>query len=86
MSFRSKLIRAVANACRDAGRIDVRLDADGKVQFIELNPLAGIHPEHSDLPIMASKIGMGYTTLIGMIMNSAMQRVAVRDRAETIAA
>ncbi len=72
--------------CRDAGRIDVRLDADGEVQFIELNPLAGIHPEHSDLPIMASKIGMGYATLIGMIMNSAMQRVAVRDRAETIAA
>jgi D-alanine-D-alanine ligase len=72
--------------CRDAGRIDVRLDADGKVHFIEVNPLAGIHPEHSDLPIMASKIGMGYTTLIGMIMNSAMQRVAVRDRAATIAA
>ena len=69
--------------CRDAGRIDVRLDADGKVHFIEVNPLAGIHP---DLPIMASKIGMGYTTLIGMIMNSAMQRVAVRDRAANIAA
>ncbi|MCB1845298.1 MAG: D-alanine--D-alanine ligase [Halioglobus sp.] len=72
--------------CRDGGRIDVRLDASGKAHFIEVNPLAGIHPEHSDLPIMAAKIGVSYATLIGMIMNSAMQRVAVRARAAILAA
>ncbi len=70
-----------ALGCRDAGRIDVRLDADGKPQFIEVNPLAGIHPEHSDLPIMATQIGMGYTTLIGIIMKSACQRLAGRASA-----
>jgi D-alanine-D-alanine ligase len=72
-----------ALGCRDAGRIDLRLDEAGKPQFIEVNPLAGIHPEHSDLPIMAAQIGMGYTTLIGSIMNSAMLRVATTERAAT---
>jgi D-alanine-D-alanine ligase len=65
-----------ALGCRDAGRIDVRLDNAGQVNFLEVNPLAGIHPEHSDLPIMANLIGMTYDTLIGKIMASAMQRCA----------
>jgi len=63
-----------ALGCRDAGRIDVRLDENAKVNFLEVNPLAGIHPVHSDLPIMARMSGMDYTTLIGIIMKSAMQR------------
>jgi D-alanine-D-alanine ligase len=63
-----------ALGCRDAGRIDVRLDENNKANFLEVNPLAGIHPEHSDLPMMATKSGMDYTTLIGIIINSAMQR------------
>ena len=28
--------------------------------FLEVNPLAGMHPEHSDLPIMATLAGMSY--------------------------
>ena len=40
--------RAVAG--RDAGRIDLRCDAAGKPQLMEINPLAGLHPTHSDLP------------------------------------
>lgn len=73
-------------ACRDAGRIDVRLDDHGQVNFIEVNPLAGIHPEHSDLPIMATLIGMDYDTLIGKIMNSAVQRCDDIRKAESLAA
>jgi len=76
-----------ALGCRDAGRIDLRLDAAGRPNFLEVNPLAGIHPEHSDLPIMASMIGMGYSTLIARIMQSARQRVALGNKAvATIAA
>jgi len=60
---------------RDAGRIDVRLDEAGRASFIEVNPLAGIHPEHSDLPIMAGMTGMSYEQLIGQIMESASARV-----------
>jgi D-alanine-D-alanine ligase len=75
-----------ALGCRDAGRIDVRLDNKGQAQFLEVNPLAGIHPEHSDLPIMATLVGMKYETLIGKIMNSAAQRCSKARFAETRAA
>ncbi|MDA0706358.1 MAG: ATP-grasp domain-containing protein [Proteobacteria bacterium] len=75
-----------ALGCRDAGRIDVRLDDNGQVHFIEVNPLAGIHPEHSDLPIMAIMIGVKYDVLIGRIMASAMLRLKRTIRAESVAA
>jgi D-alanine-D-alanine ligase len=62
--------------CRDAGRVDLRCDAAGQPQFMEVNPLAGLHPEHSDLPILATKVGLSYTDLIGHIVNSAAERIA----------
>jgi D-alanine-D-alanine ligase len=60
--------------CLDGGRIDLRMDAHGIPNFIEVNPLAGLNPVHSDLPILAEKAGTGYKHLIGMIMNSALKR------------
>ena len=62
--------------CRDAGRMDIRSDADGRPGFIEVNPLAGLHPVHSDLPILCRLAGMSYKELIGEIMESAFKRVA----------
>jgi len=41
--------------CRDTGRVDIRLDARGRPAFIEINPLPGIHPTHSDLPMIATQ-------------------------------
>jgi D-alanine-D-alanine ligase len=67
-----------ALGCRDAGRIDLRSDAAGQPQFIEINPLAGLHPEHSDLPILCNKLGMPYTQLIGRIVGSASDRLISR--------
>ncbi len=64
-----------ALGCRDAGRIDLRQDEHGQVHFIEVNPLAGIHPDHSDLPIMAKLSGVHYESLIGKIMESAVDRL-----------
>ncbi len=61
--------------CRDAGRIDIRCDDAGTPNFIEVNPLAGIHPEHSDLPIICNLLGMPYRDLIKKIMASAEQRI-----------
>jgi D-alanine-D-alanine ligase len=61
--------------CRDAGRVDVRLDATGQPCFLEVNPLAGLHPWHSDLPIICAKEGIAYQTLIGWIVESAATRV-----------
>lgn len=60
---------------RDAGRVDIRSDATGQPQFIEANPLAGLHPQHSDLPIIATMVGMPYTELIRHIVDSAAVRI-----------
>jgi len=61
--------------CRDAGRVDIRMDKNGVPHFIEVNPLAGIHPEHSDLPIICNKTGIPYKDLIYWIMESAKKRM-----------
>ncbi len=61
--------------CRDAGRVDVKSDRRGRPSFIEVNPLAGIHPEHSDLPILCNQLGIPYTDLIRWIVDSAKERV-----------
>jgi D-alanine-D-alanine ligase len=63
--------------CRDGGRIDLKMDSNGVPNFIEVNPLAGINPDHSDLPMLARKNGIPYKQLIRMIMNSAMSRVKI---------
>lgn len=64
-----------ALGCRDAGRVDVRAGEDARPYFIEVNPLAGLHPAHSDLPMLATAIGMSYETLIGEILESACERL-----------
>jgi D-alanine-D-alanine ligase len=61
--------------CRDAGRLDLRCDKRGRPQFIEVNPLAGLHPEHSDLPIICGLVGVSFERLIARILASAEQRV-----------
>lgn len=63
--------------CRDAGRVDVRLDEQGKAGFIEVNPLPGLNPHHSDLPILCRLKGVAYETLIGRIMASALSRAGL---------
>ncbi|MBN1816992.1 MAG: hypothetical protein JW828_06500 [Sedimentisphaerales bacterium] len=60
--------------CRDTGRVDIRVDAQGRPSFVELNPLPGLHPTHSDLPMIATQQGMEYTELIRIIVSSAVQR------------
>src|SRR5664280_2943471 len=59
----------------DAGRIDLKADRNGKICFIEANPLAGLNPVHSDLPILARMYGIEYQTLLEMIMKAALSRI-----------
>lgn len=66
-----------ALGCRDAGRVDLRADADGQLLFMEANPLAGLHPTHSDLPIIATLTGYGYERLIADILGSAASRAGL---------
>ena len=53
----SRSRRGARLRCRDGGRIDIRCDAEGRPHFIEVNPLAGLNPEHSDLCFLARFTG-----------------------------
>jgi D-alanine-D-alanine ligase len=62
--------------CRDAGRVDLRCNARGAVQFLEVNPLAGLHPVHSDIVILCRFVGITYQDLIARILSLALERVS----------
>jgi len=64
---------------RDAGRLDLRSDDKGIPHFMEANPLAGIHPTHSDLPILATQAGIEYKELIRRIIDAAKKRNSIKD-------
>ena len=66
--------------CRDWARIDVRLDADGKPNVLEVNPLPGILPDPADnscLPKAARAAGIGYEELIQNCLKYAAARQGV---------
>jgi len=67
--------------CCDAGRVDLRSSAAHIPEFIEVNPLAGLHPTHSDLPIICTAEGIAYDELISRIMDSALERHGLLNRA-----
>jgi D-alanine-D-alanine ligase len=60
--------------CRDFARLDFKLDSEGIPYFLETNPLAGLNPKSSDMPIMAYQLGWTYQALISAILNAALQR------------
>ncbi len=59
--------------CRDFARLDFRVSAEGVPYFIEINPLPGLGT-HSDLYIMATKMGWNHAQLISAILDAALQR------------
>ena len=64
--------------CRDWARIDIRLDAAGNPNVLEVNPLPGILPDPADnscLPKAARAAGIGYDELI----QSCLKYAAVRQ-------
>ncbi|MBT7072097.1 MAG: D-alanine--D-alanine ligase [Anaerolineae bacterium] len=61
--------------CRDGGRVDIRLDENGCPQVLEVNTLPGMHPTHSDLPIIAAHAGMTYAALLDEILGYAIKRM-----------
>jgi D-alanine-D-alanine ligase len=70
-----------ALGCRDWSRIDVRLDAKGVPNIVEVNPLPGILPnpeENSCLPKAAAAAGMSYDELIQACVIAAAKRQGVR--------
>lgn len=70
--------------CRDWSRIDVRLDAHGVPNIVEVNPLPGILPNPEDnscLPKAARAAGIGYDELIQTALLAAADRSQVSLRA-----
>lgn len=68
-----------ALGCRDGGRVDIRMDSLDRPNFIEVNPLAGLNPIHSDLPIICRLLGIPFQDLIARILDSAMQRIGRKE-------
>ncbi len=61
--------------CRDASRVDIRSDDQARPHFMEINPVAGLHPKDSDLPMICRFFGMTYRELIEQIVAAASCRV-----------
>ncbi len=70
----------IALGCRDVARIDFRMDEQGKIYFLECNPLPGLTPGWSDLVLIAKAAGMEYDALIAEILSGAFRRYKERER------
>lgn len=78
----SEMIRAARKiydmlCCRDFARMDFRLSEDGKLYFIEINPLPGLAPGYSDYPMLAEFSGVGYSELVRGVLKSALKRYGI---------
>jgi D-alanine-D-alanine ligase len=79
-----KIARATfwALDCRDVARVDMRMDADGRIYVLEVNPLPGLTPDYSDLVLIAKACGMEYDQLIAEIMTGGLRRMREKRREE----
>ena len=59
--------------CRDFGRVDFRVDQDGKPYVLEINPLPSLSTEDVFM-LLAQNIGITYEQIIGRILESAIKR------------
>ena len=62
-----------AVGCRDFARLDFRISPQGVPYFLEINPLPGLG-NHSDLVIMAKKMGWSHRQLISAVLKAATER------------
>jgi D-alanine-D-alanine ligase len=63
-----------ALSCRDVARVDLRCDAAGEPQFLEVNPLPGLNPRTGDMSILSRLAGLSHTDLLGRIVAAASER------------
>ncbi len=63
-----------ALGCRDWCRIDLRMDKDGDLYILELNPIAGIGSGYW-LPKSAQVAGLNYDQFINTILDIALERI-----------
>ncbi|MCX8044062.1 MAG: ATP-grasp domain-containing protein [Desulfobacterota bacterium] len=63
---------------RDIARIDFRLCEDGIPAVIDVNPLPGLSPRYSDLPMLCRLNGISYRRLVRMFLTAALRRYSLR--------
>ncbi len=66
-----RVYRAVE--CRDFGRVDFRVDQEGRPYVLEINPLPSLSTEDVFM-VLAKAMGITYEQIIGKILNSAFKR------------
>lgn len=59
--------------CRDFGRVDFRVNKEGRPYVLEINPLPSLSTEDV-FSVVAKEIGISYAAIIGKILNSALKR------------
>lgn len=60
--------------CRDVARVDLRVDTQGRVWFLEINPLPSFDPEGT-FGLLAAHQGVTYTAMIGRVLDAALRRL-----------
>lgn len=70
--YAAKAYRALE--LRDISRIDFRLDGRGVPRIIDINPLPGLSPAYSDLPILYRLKGGTYSDLVKTILRESLER------------
>jgi D-alanine-D-alanine ligase len=68
--------------CRDVARVDLRMNKEGKVYVLEVNPLPGLTPNYSDLVLISKAAGIEYRSLIGEILAGGLKRLREKRRSE----
>ncbi|MBF0511909.1 MAG: ATP-grasp domain-containing protein [Candidatus Omnitrophica bacterium] len=62
--------------CRDFGRVDFRVDEEGKPYVLEINPLPNLNPD--DVFVLFGKVlGLSYNQIIHKILDAALLRLSV---------
>jgi D-alanine-D-alanine ligase len=59
--------------CLDFGRVDFRVDNEGRPYVLEINPLPSLSTEDV-FPLVARESGMSYPQILGRILESAIKR------------
>lgn len=65
--------------CNDFARADFRMDREGNIYFIEINPLPGLAYGYSDYPMLAEFCGVSYQELVLSVLHAGIRRLGLED-------
>ncbi len=63
---------------KDFSRIDFRVGQDNIPRIIDINPLPGLSPRYSDLPILYRLRGRSYSELVRVLLESSFKRYGLK--------